>query len=110
MMSRRIVDFKPVDMEDEEFEMYKGLVAQFTSGGYSGSEQFRDVFDVDGDGCIRVIRPPLKRQIGWAVLVFLQNLMINQRLRRMEKKLTEFLDERRKDTCGSGNDNPKPDR
>lgn len=104
---RRVVDYKPVDMEDEEFRIYQELVAQFSQGSYSGTEQFRDVFDVDGDGCISVIRPPIKRQIGWAVLVFLQNLMINQRLRRIERNVAEFLDGRRKEIT-NGDDGKKP--
>lgn len=94
-MSRRIIDFKSVDMELEEFEYYQKLVEEFTMGGYSGKEQFRDMFDVDDDGCITIIRPPLKKEVGWAIIVFLQNLMINQRLRRMERKIMEILNERK---------------
>jgi len=94
-MPRRIIDYKSIDMEPEEFEYYQKLVEEFTYGGYSGKEQFRDIFDVDGDGCITMIRPPLKKEVGWAVIVFLQNLMINQRLRRMERKIVEILNEQK---------------
>lgn len=90
-MPRRIIDFKSVDMLPEEYEYYLSLVNEFTLGGYSGKEQFRDMFEVDDDGCITIIKPPLKKEVGWAIILFLQNLMINQRLRRMEKRVTEIL-------------------
>lgn len=86
-MTLRVIDYKQVDMTDEEFEYYEKLVQEFTSGTYSGKDQFRDVFEVDGDGCITFIHPPIKKQIAWAVLFFIQNLMINQRLRRIERRL-----------------------
>ncbi len=89
----RVIDHKGVDMTDEEFDYYNKLIQEFTYGTYEGKDQFHDVFDIDGSGCISLIRPPLKKQIGWAVLVFLQNLMINQRLRRMEKRIGEVLND-----------------
>ena len=83
-MSFRVIDHKSVDMTDEEFNYYNKLIEEFTYANYSGKDQFRDIFDVDQDGCIIMLRPPLKKEVGWAVILFLQNLMINQRLRRME--------------------------
>ena len=88
----RVVDYKAVDMTDEEFEYYNKLVKEFTFGLYNGKEQFHDMFEVDDDGCISMIQPPLKKETAWAVIVFLQNLMVNQRLRRMETKIKEILD------------------
>lgn len=88
-MPTRIIDYKKVDMTDAEWDYYNQLVKEFSQDNYSGSEQFRDLFDVDGDGCISIIRPPMKKEVGWAVILFLQNLMINQRLRRMEKWVKE---------------------
>ena len=72
-------------MTNEEFKYYESLVEEFTVPNRSGKEQFVDIFDVDSDGCISIVRPPLKKEIGWAIILFLQNLMINQRLRRMER-------------------------
>ncbi len=83
----RVIDHKGVDLTDEEWQYYQDIVKEFTNGPFSGRDQFRDIFEVDEDGCITMIRPPLKRQVGWAVIFFLQNLMINQRLRRMESRL-----------------------
>lgn len=89
----RVIDHKAVDMTNEEYDYYNSLVKEFTYGNHNGKDQFHDLFDVDGDGCISLVRPPIKKRVGWAIIVFLQNLMINQRLRRMEKKIEEFLDE-----------------
>jgi hypothetical protein len=91
----KVVDYKQIDMTNEEYEEYKKLVDAFTYGTYSGKDQFRDLFEVDGDGCITLIKTPVGRQIGWGIIFFLQNLMINQRLRRMEEKLEEMLNGRR---------------
>ncbi len=89
-MSKKIINYMSVDMTDEEFSYYEKLVNEFTLGNYSGKDQFKDLFDVDGDGCISFIHPPFGKEVGWAVILFVQNLMINQRLRRMERVIEEF--------------------
>jgi hypothetical protein len=85
-----IIDYKKIEMTEDEYNYYNQLISEFTYGNISGKDQFRDVFDVDDDGCISMIRPPLKKEVGWAVILFLQNLMINQRLRRMEQWVKEL--------------------
>lgn len=94
-MPKKIIDYKEVDMTDEEYEYYQQVVITFSDGMYSGKEQFRDTFEVDEDGCIILIKPPLKKQVAWAVLFFLQNLMLNQRIRRVERWATEFINDRK---------------
>lgn len=82
---RKVIDYKSIDVTEEEWEYYNDIIKEFSTPTYSGKEQFRGVFEVDGDGCISIIRPPLKKEVAWAVIMFLQNLMINQRLRRVER-------------------------
>jgi len=94
-MSIRIIDYKEVDMIDEEYKYYQQIVNEFSDGSYSGKEQFRDTFEVDDDACIVLVKPPIKKQIAWVVLCFLQNLMINQRMRRMERWVMEFINDRK---------------
>jgi hypothetical protein len=77
---KRVIDYKQVDMTDEEFAYMQVLLKEFPDG----KSQVRGLFEVDGDGCITVIKPPVRRQIAWGLLFFFQNLMINQRIRRME--------------------------
>lgn len=90
-MGQEIIDHKSVDMTDDELAYYKKLVNEFTTGTNNGKDQFRDLFDVDNDGCITFIHPPIRHQIGWGVLFFIQNLMINQRLRKMERQINESI-------------------
>lgn len=97
-MSIRIVDYKEVDMTDEEYGYYQQIAQEFSDKTYSGKEQFRDTFEVDSDACIVLIKPPLKKQVAWAVLCFLQNLMINQRMRRVERWVMEFINDRKNDS------------
>jgi hypothetical protein len=79
---KRIIDYKQVDMTEEEFAYFQQLLAEFPDGKH----QIRDMFDVDGEGRISLVRPPVKRQVAWGFLFFFQNLMINQRLRSLEEQ------------------------
>jgi len=95
---KRIIDYKQVDVTDEEFAYFQSLMGEFPDAKH----QIRDLFDVDGDGCITFVRPPVKRQLAWGLLFFFQNLMINQRLRRLEvhyaeavKRLYDLIKEKR---------------
>lgn len=90
-MSRQIIDHKSIDMMDEEYAYYKKLVVEFTVGMVNGKDQFHDLFDVDDDGCITFIHPPIRKETAWGVLFFVQNLMINQRIRRMERQVNEWI-------------------
>jgi len=91
---KRIVDYKAVEMTDEEFEYYNQIIKEFTIGTYNGREMFHDVFETDENGIISIIRPPLKKEIAWAAILFLQNLMINQRLRQMEDWIKKITNEK----------------
>jgi hypothetical protein len=82
---KRIIDHKQVEMTDAEFAYFQDLLAEFPDGKH----QIRDLFDVDGDGCIVFVRPHVRRQIAWGLLFFFQNLMINQRLRWLEVRFAE---------------------
>lgn len=92
---KRIIDYKSVDITDEEWDYYNEIVKEFSTPTYSGKEQFRGTFEVDGDGCISIINPPLKKEVAWVVILFLQNLMINQRLRRVERWVKENDDSKK---------------
>jgi hypothetical protein len=87
----KIINYKNVDMTNLEYEEYEKIVKQFTTNKVSGSVHFVDMFETDGDGCISIIKVSSEKQVPWVVIVFLQNLMINQRLRRMEKWVQESM-------------------
>lgn len=79
----KVIDYKKVDMTDEEHNYYKELVTQFTDDTTKGTEYFKDLFDVDDDGFIMLIKPT--KSIPWAILFFIQQLMISQRLRIIDQ-------------------------
>lgn len=70
----KAMGYKKVDMADEEFAYYKSLVKRH------GTEQhFVDLFDTDDEGFITLLTP--KTGVPWEIIFFVQNVMINQRLR-----------------------------
>ena len=71
------IDYKEVDISKEEHEYYKEIVKQV-----GDKECFKELFDVDDRGFITTIRP--KTNVPWAVLFFLQQIMISQRLRLID--------------------------
>lgn len=77
----KVIDHKKIDITDEEYEYYKEIVKHFTTENNNGTEYFHDLFDVDDAGFITMIRPSLTSPVPWAVLFFLQQVMIAQRLR-----------------------------
>lgn len=70
-------------MTDQEFLYYKELVKQFSTETFNAEEFFRDLFDTDNEGFITMIMP--KKSIPLSILHFVQMLMINQRLRIIDK-------------------------
>lgn len=84
----KVIDYKKVNMTDAEFSYYKQLVNKFTEkeNNVSGEYFFKDTFNTDSDGNIILIKT--EKSVPWAVLFFLQQLMINQRM-RMNDKLIE---------------------
>lgn len=83
----KVIDFKGVEMSQEEYDYYQKITQDFTNDNINGKDYFHDVFEVDEDGCISMLKFSTNLEIPWLVIVFLQNLMINQRLRRIEKKM-----------------------
>ena len=78
------INHLPVEMTKDEHDYYQQLSRNLSDNGVSVSDQLRGVFEVDENGIIVIIKPLPGRQIQWGLLFFLQNLMIQQRLRRME--------------------------
>ena len=75
----KAMGYKQVDITDEEYTYYRELVKFHTDDKISGEEYFRELFDVNEDGFITLIAP--KGSVPWGILFFIQNVMINQRLR-----------------------------
>lgn len=80
----RAIDFKPLDLSDDEFEYYNLIINEYTD------RIFQDTFDVDENdtsedfGCITFVKPPMNKQLPMIVIFFLFNVMLNQRRRKMD--------------------------
>jgi hypothetical protein len=85
----KVIDHKKIDITDEEYEYYKEIVKYFTKDNNDGTEFFHDLFDVDSNGFITIIKPKLSFPVPWAVLFFLQQVMISQRLRLFDNRAKE---------------------
>lgn len=68
-----------VDMTKHEIEYCEELQSLF------GKEVFDGLFLVGAEGRIMAVSPPLDKPTPMAVLYFVYNVMINQRLRSIDK-------------------------
>jgi len=87
------IDHKFVLMTKPEWDYYQQLVQQFSDPTKTGADYFRDIFDSDDDGFVYNLRFPVVKQIPWAVVVFMQNIVINQQSRSMRKDAKEEVRE-----------------
>ncbi len=76
------IDYQSGELSAEENEYYLELVKQLSSKDMDGKEYFRDLFTTDDRGFINLIKP--KNSIPWIVLFFIQQIMISQRLRKID--------------------------
>lgn len=92
----KAIDYKKIDLTEAEHEFYQELVKQYTDDSHNGSDYFRDLFETDGSGMITIIKPT--KSIPWAVLFFVQNIMINQRLRSNDQRIDAIEKQLKKGT------------
>jgi hypothetical protein len=85
----KIIDNKKVEVTNDEYRMYEVLCSNHEP---HGKDIFKNLFEVDEDGIIIYLIPPTKNFSLDAVL-FLQNLMIHQHLRRVYKEHEEAMKE-----------------
>lgn len=85
----KIIDNKKVEMTIDEVQMYESLLK---SHDPYGKELFKNLFEVNEDGVIVYLYPPQKK-FSLEVIIFLQNLMLHQHLRRVYKEHDEAIGE-----------------
>lgn len=83
-----VIDYQKVNMTDAESEYYNQLVKQYSVDGKNGADYFRNLFETDDNGMITIIKPT--KSVPWVVLFFIQNIMINQRLRENDNRILEL--------------------
>ena len=91
MASKHIIDHKPVSMTDDEWKLYNQICASYDNPpSQKGSDLFCDLFEVNGDGIIILLKPP-KRQTSFEIVFFMSNLMVQQHLRLMQERGDVFF-------------------
>ena len=92
-LMHKTIDYKKVDMSEAEFTYYKELIKEFSDDTLNGENYFRELFDTDDNGLITIVK--VEKSIPWAILFFIQQVQINQRLRLFDK-YTETLEDIKK--------------
>lgn len=85
----KIIDHKQIDITEAEYSYYLNLIEKFTDKekNTDGKVFFNDSFDTNQEGQIILIKT--EKNMPWAVLFFLQQIMLNQRMRINDKLIVE---------------------
>jgi len=82
----RAVGNKRLELSDDEFRYYCSLKEQF------GESDFVGLFKTDKNGIIISVNPPVNKTISLGIIFFLLNVMMNQRVRVLDKKINKVTD------------------
>ena len=77
----KAVGNKKINLSKGEYEYFLSLKDVF------GESSFIGLFETNDDGDITLIKPGLDNPTSMAVIFFLLNVMLNQRLRKLDKKV-----------------------
>jgi len=87
-MALRIIANRRIELTDDEWKYYQEICKHYTGG----KELFNDLFESDESGLIRFLRPPVGK-FTWEIVLFLQNIMVHQYVRKMYREHQEVLKE-----------------
>jgi hypothetical protein len=89
-MTIRIVDYKKIDMTEEEWELFQKIVKSYTTPTNRGEDLFTELFETNDNGVITLLRPPSVRRTTFEIFLFLMSLMSAQHLRVMQEEVAEI--------------------
>jgi hypothetical protein len=78
----RAIANKRLDISNDEHSYFKTIKEEI------GIDSFRGLFATDDNGIITAITPPTDKSTPMVVLFFVLNIMMNQRLRVLDRKIT----------------------
>lgn len=90
-MSIHIVDYKKLDLTEDEWNMYCKICRSYDRPNFKGEELFRDLFETDDDGIIIFLKPPSKNYTSMEVFLFVMSIQVHQHLRLMHKRVDESI-------------------
>jgi hypothetical protein len=79
----RAVANKRLDLSGEEYSYFKDIKDEM------GEDDFRGLFSSNKNGIITSVTPPADRKTPMVILFFLLNVMMNQRIRMLDFKLSD---------------------
>ena len=90
-MAIRTIDYKNVDLTEDEWAEYQKLVKAYTKANNKGEDYFRGLFETDEEGKIIFIRSLGNRFTTMEIIFFVINIMQNQHIRFMYKTLNNKI-------------------
>lgn len=91
-MSLKIIGNKRIELTADEYKMYEDIARSYTKPNFDGKQLFNDLFETDEFGIIVYLKPPTK-MFSMEVIMFMQNVMVHQHLRRVYKEHSEAMNE-----------------
>jgi hypothetical protein len=76
----RVIDNKPIDLTNDEFNLYNKICDSYKKDRFTGSNIFKDLFETDKNGIIIYLKPASKLASIEAFL-FITSVMVHQHLR-----------------------------
>lgn len=92
----RIIANRRISLTDDEFNEYNRIVEAYSKNQMDGKVLFDDLFETDQEGLLIFLKAP-KKMFSFEVVVFLQNVMINQHLRKIYTEHDDVLKELRQE-------------
>lgn len=88
-MSIRVVDYKKLEMSEEEWNLYTTICRSYDRPNSKGEDLFKDLFESNNDGIITLIKPPSKGYTSMEVFLFITSIFIQQNLRVMHAQVDQ---------------------
>lgn len=87
-MGLRVIANRRIELTEDEWKYYQDICSHYTSG----KELFNNLFETNEEGIITFLRPPSGR-FSMEVVLFLQNIMVHQYIRKMHREHQQVLNE-----------------
>jgi hypothetical protein len=91
-MSIRIVNHKKLEMTNDEYAIFLDICKSYDKPpSVKGEFLFEDLYEVDDNGIITILRPPSRQFVTIEIFLFVIALMNQQHLRIMYSQLSESM-------------------
>jgi hypothetical protein len=88
----KIIDNRKVDLTQDEWNLYVEICRSYDKGTqFKGENLFVGLFESDDNGQIVFLRPPSDRYTSMEAICYIQNIMLEQSIRQMNKRVDAFL-------------------